>query len=111
MSLDSQPKSGIGLWREKRERLLDRIRNNDPDLKELTIVAPIGWRGLLPDSFKKRQSDRSAVVCHEFARQAMRDGDVAGALKLLDVVGTSPSDSALLYSISLYHCNLTCLRT
>ena len=27
----------------------------------------------------------------------MRDGDVAEALKLLDVVGTSPSDSALLH--------------
>jgi hypothetical protein len=44
-----------------------------------------------------RQSDRSAVVCHEFARQAMRDGDVAGALKLSHVAGTSSSDSALLH--------------
>jgi hypothetical protein len=44
-----------------------------------------------------RPSDPSAVVCHEFGRKAMENGDIAGALKLLDVAGTSSSDSALLH--------------
>jgi hypothetical protein len=44
-----------------------------------------------------RPSDPSAVVCHEFARKAMEDCDIAGAMKLLDIAGTSSSDSALLH--------------
>lgn len=44
-----------------------------------------------------RPSDPCAVICHGLALQAMEDGDVAGALKLLDVAGTMPSDSTLLH--------------
>jgi hypothetical protein len=43
-----------------------------------------------------RPSDPSAVICHELARKAMEQGDVAGALKMLDVAGNAASDSELL---------------
>lgn len=63
MSMDSQSKTSIGLRLEKWERLLDRIRNNDPpDLKELTICSPIGWRGLLPDSLRQATLQTFQVI-------------------------------------------------
>jgi hypothetical protein len=40
-----------------------------------------------------RPSDPSAVICHELAQNAMKKGDVAGALKMLDVAGNAASDS------------------
>jgi hypothetical protein len=75
MSLDSQPKSGIGLWREKRERLLDPKRNNDPDLKELTVVAPIGWRGLLPDSLRQATFQAFQAIATNTSLVVLNIGD------------------------------------
>jgi len=43
-----------------------------------------------------RPSDPSDAVCHGLAQKAMQDGDVGGALKMLDVAGTASSDSTLL---------------
>ena len=46
-----------------------------------------------------RPSDPSSVFARELAKKAMARGDVAGAMKLLDIVGTDASDSAILHMI------------
>jgi len=43
-----------------------------------------------------RQSDPSSIFCRELAVKAMMNGDVAGALKFLDLAGSESSDSAIL---------------
>lgn len=43
-----------------------------------------------------RQSDPSSIFCGELAMKAMKNGDVAGALKFLDLAGSESSDSAML---------------
>jgi hypothetical protein len=75
-----------------RDAYLHIISNGDQYFSDYVKSPDHNMASTLP-----RPSDPSAVVCHEFARQAVRDGDVAGALKLLDVAGTSSSDSALLH--------------
>jgi hypothetical protein len=43
-----------------------------------------------------RPTDPSTRLCHEWAKQAMEEGDIAGALKLLDFSGSESSDGELL---------------
>ena len=46
-----------------------------------------------------RQSDPSSIFCRELAIKSMKNGDVAGALKFLDLAGSESSDSAILQLI------------
>jgi hypothetical protein len=51
MSANSRPENiiGAGASSEQCQQLLDRLRCNDPDLKELNIDVIYGWRGLLAE--------------------------------------------------------------
>jgi hypothetical protein len=73
------------------DAMLHIVANGDQYLSDYVKSPDQNMASTLP-----RPSDPSAVACHELARKAMEDGDVAGALKLLDVAGNSASDSALL---------------
>jgi hypothetical protein len=75
MSMDSQSMSSIGLLLEKWERLLNRTRNNDPDLKELTICSPIGWRGLLPDSLRQATLQAFQAIATNASLELLNIGD------------------------------------
>jgi hypothetical protein len=75
-----------------RDASLHIIANGDQYFSDYVKSPDHNMASTLPHT-----SDPSAVVGHKCARQAMRDGDVAGALKLSDFAGTSSSDSALLH--------------
>eukprot|EP00548_Thalassiothrix_antarctica_P010032 CAMPEP_0194158238 /NCGR_PEP_ID=MMETSP0152-20130528/75267_1 /TAXON_ID=1049557 /ORGANISM="Thalassiothrix antarctica, Strain L6-D1" /LENGTH=1319 /DNA_ID=CAMNT_0038867331 /DNA_START=220 /DNA_END=4179 /DNA_ORIENTATION=- len=47
-----------------------------------------------------RSSDPSSIFSHELAFVAMEKGDIAGALRLLDLTGTEGSESTLFYILS-----------
>ena len=74
-----------------RDAYLHIIANGDQYFSDYVKSPDHNMASTLP-----RPSDPSAVVCHGLAQKAMQDGDVGGALKLLDVAGTASSDSALL---------------
>ena len=51
MSANSRPENviGTGVSSGQCQRVLERLRRNDPDLKEMNIDVMHGWRGLLPE--------------------------------------------------------------
>jgi hypothetical protein len=84
MSLNSRPENviGTGASSGQCQRLLERLRRNDPDLKELNIDVIYGWRGLL--------SERVHQTILE-AFQAIATSTSLVILNIDDYVGLPPS--------------------
>lgn len=87
MPVASKAKAGISI-----DAYLQLVANGDQYFSEYVKSPDHNMSATLP-----RPSDPSSFICSQFARAALEKGDLSGALKMLDLVGTETSDSMLLH--------------